>query len=67
MELRAYKTCSEYEAFEQDFNEFRDTWNKRLELYRREMDVQRDPRFKIRSSVGNNQSFNVLEPGDIDR
>ncbi|KAK7926699.1 hypothetical protein PG985_003697 [Apiospora marii] len=45
------------ESFQQDFNEFREAWCARLEAPRREMDVQRDPRFRIKTSVENNKTF----------
>ncbi|KAI0130314.1 hypothetical protein BJ170DRAFT_310914 [Xylariales sp. AK1849] len=48
------------ESFRQDFNEFRDDWDAHLESPRKEMDVQRDPRIRIKSSVENNRSFKVL-------
>jgi hypothetical protein len=60
VKIPAYRAYSDCELFQQDFNEFRDDWDARLESSRREMDLQRDPRIRVKSSVENNRSFKVL-------
>ncbi|KAK6839264.1 hypothetical protein PG987_005130 [Apiospora arundinis] len=52
-----FHTKEEREEFQQDFNEFREAWCARLEAPRKERDVQRAPRIRIKRTVKNDRSF----------